>query len=378
MKPPPMRIATVARCLNTDHVRGMGKYLFELLRQSQGERRIDWQLYADDPRLPLLHPNGPGISADCFAFRGDRFRLWEQLGLPQRVRRSGADLLFCTEGCLPIWQPLPTVVTLHDTLAFEERPNEGFQRFYWDLLVPAALRRSAHVITISQSSQRDILARWPELEPKLSVILHGIDADYFSEETPPLPQCLAENLGTSRYLVYLGGPMARKRFDWALKVLQAQDDSTLRLVACGFGNAARQAAAAQLGPGLKERVTFAPFLSDGELRRLYRGALAVVYPTLYEGFGFPAIEAQASGVPVLMSPLGSLQELMGPLAMNVPAYELQAWVEALRILNERSADERRARANEARQWARQFDWQSSYQSHRAVFEQVLAKHRQEL
>lgn len=363
-----MRIGLVARCLNTAHVRGMGKYVMELLRQSGDD--IDWHLFADDPRYPLLHPDGPRFTPDIFEFRGDRFRLWEQLGLPLRARRMPLTLLHCTEGALPLWQPLPTIVTLHDTLAFEERPDTAGQRLYWDHVIPAALNRAAHVITISECSRRDILARWPALEPRLTVIHHGIEAAYFEPPTAPVPAKLQQALAGARYAVYLGGPMKRKRFDWAVQVLAAQPDATLKLVACGFGADAREAARRALPPELQGRVLFAEFLSDAELLALYRGAVAVLYPTLYEGFGFPAVEAQAAGTPVIFSPLGSLTELVGPLTTLVPADDLAAWAAALHEAATLGTDARADKAARASAWAQGFRWAESYRRHLAVYEQV--------
>lgn len=365
-----MRIGLVARCLNTAHVRGMGKYVMELLRHSSDG--IDWHLFADDPRYPLLRPEGPRFTPDVFEFRGDRLRLWEQLGLPQRARRLPLTLLHCTEGALPLWQPLPTVVTLHDTLAFEERPDTAGERLYWDHLVPAALKRAAHVITISESSKRDILARWPDLAPKLTVIPHGIEAAYFEPPTSGLPVALTSTLADARYAVYLGGPMKRKRFDWALRTLAAQPDGTLKLVACGFGADAREAARKALPHELQGRVIFAEFLADAELLALYRGAVAVLYPTLYEGFGFPAVEAQAAGTPVIFSPLGSLAELVGPLATLVPAEDLAAWSAALHEAATLSPQARAAKAAQASAWAQGFRWSASWHRHLEVYRRVAA------
>jgi len=363
-----MKIGLVARCLNTPHVRGMGKYVMELLRNSSDD--IAWQLFADDPRHPLLHPEGKRFTTEIFKFRGDRLRLWEQLGLPLRTRGRPLSLLHCTEGALPLWQPLPTIVTLHDTLAFEDHPNTAGERLYWDHVIPAALKRAAHVITISESSRRDILARWPELEPRLSVIHHGIETAYFELPTAPIPAKLRQALDGAAYVAYLGGPMKRKRFDWALRVLAAQPDSTLKLVACGFGAAGRDAARAALPNELQGRVLFAEFLSDAELLALYRGAVAVLYPTLYEGFGFPAIEAQAAGTPVIFSPLGSLAELVGPLATLAPADDLAAWAAALHEAATLPLNARAEKASEARSWAQGFSWQQSWQKHQAVYLQV--------
>lgn len=365
-----MKIGLVARCLNTAHVRGMGKYVMELLRHSDAD--ISWHLFADDPRHPLLHPPEGRFTPDIFEFRGDRFRLWEQLGLPRRARRLPLSLLHCTEGALPLWQPLPTIVTLHDTLAFEERADTAGERLYWDHVVPAALKRAAHVITISESSRKDVLARWPELESRLSVIHHGIETTYFEPPTAPIPERLQQSLCGSRYAVYLGGPMKRKRFDWALQVLAAQPDNTLKLIACGFGAAARETARAALPHELQGRVLFADFLSDAELQALYAGASAVLYPTLYEGFGFPAIEAQAAGAPVIFSAVGSLAELVGPLTHLVPTQDLQAWATALNQAVTLPAHIRQQRALQARCWVQGFRWSESWRRHLEVYRKVAA------
>jgi len=365
-----MKIGLVARCLNTAHVRGMGKYVMELLRQSGDD--ISWHLFADDTRHPLLHPEGPRFTPDIFEFRGDRLRLWEQLGLPMRARRMPLTLLHCTEGALPLWQPLPTVVTLHDTLAFEERPDTAGQRLYWDHVIPAALKRAAHVITISECSRRDILARWPELEPRLTVIHHGIETAYFAPPTAPIPATLQQALGGARYAVYVGGPMKRKRFDWAVQTLAAQPDPSLKLVACGFGANARETARQALPRELQGRVLFAEFLSDAELLALYRDAVAVLYPTLYEGFGFPAVEAQAAGTPVIFSPLGSLTELVGPLTTLVPEHDLTAWAAALHEAATLAPAARADKAARAGAWAQGFRWEESYLRHLEVYRRVAA------
>jgi alpha-1,3-rhamnosyl/mannosyltransferase len=183
---------------------------------------------------------------------------------------------------------------------------------------------------------------------------------------------LAEQIDGAPYAVYLGGPMQRKRADWAMEVLGVCRQPRLKLVICGFGSAARRDALAALQPELRGRVLFAEFLSDAELRALYRGAQAVLYPTLYEGFGFPALEAQAAGTPVLFSPLGSVKELIGPLAMVVPPYDRDAWVAAL---DETAAmgEQRFVRAHAAAEWVRRFAWSESFAKHLAVYRQVGAR-----
>lgn len=367
-----LTVGVAARCLNTAHVRGMGRYVYDMIDNARGVPGLEWVLFGDDARYPMSAPPGMQGYADIFPFRGDRFQLWEQLGLPQRAHKRGIDLLHCTEGSLPWWQPVPTVVTLHDTLAWTEHDGSAWARFYWDHLMPRALARCAAIITISECSRRDILARWPALEPKLSVIPHGINAAYLDAQAQPPRSDLQLQLGDRPYLVYLGGPLPRKRFDWALKVLQAMNMPELQLVACGMGAAARPAAQAMVPAELRDRVSFAPFLADEHLLALYRGATAVLYPTLYEGFGFPAIEAQASGTPAIFSALGSLAELVGPMADIVPPEDLGAWVAAVRRALA-LGPERPIRAEAARAWATRFSWARSSQDHLRVYERASGR-----
>lgn len=361
-----LRVGLVARCLNTEHIRGMGKYVFELLQQSNPQHGLEWYLFGDDQRHGMAAPEHKPLISDIFAFKGDRIYLWEQLGLPLRAIKRDIDVLHCTEGTLSLWQPKPTVVTVHDTLSWEERVDTPVATVYYETILPAAMEKSAAIITISESSRADILARWPWLEKKLSVIPHGIDSAYFAEESGKIPEDLQAKIGDAAYIVYLGGPMERKRFSWALEVIARTEYRSLKLIACGFGSKARCVAASNLPISLQERVYFADFLSDSELRALYKGAQAVLYPTLYEGFGFPVVEAQAAGVPVIFSSLGSLKELIGPLAFVVPPHDLGAWLAALKVAM--SLVERRAAlARSASVWAKQFSWKESFEKHLTIY-----------
>lgn len=366
-------IGLVARCLNTPHMRGMGKYVFELLKSSVSRTDVSWRLFGDDIRYPLSIPEAVDARTDVFAFRGDRFELWEQIGLPLRASNSGVDLLHCTEGSLPFLQPTPTVITLHDTLAWEERADTFGAWFYWEKLVPSALKKCAAIITISESSRCDILNRWPWLETKLSVIPHGIDAAYFSEDECSLSVQLDSFISCDPYLVYMGGALERKRFNWAVEVLARAGCQELKMVACGFDTAARQRMFASLPNELSGRIFFAPYLSENELRTLYRRAQALLYPTLYEGFGFPAIEAQASGLPAIFSSLGSLSELRGPLAMIVSPFDIDEWVAAVdRALH--LGDRRVDMSIAAADWARRFEWRRSFEDHFSVYKSVLVSY----
>ncbi len=365
----PLKIGLIAGSLNGEHVRGMGKYLLEMSACTQPADELSWVFFGDNASQPMRLPQGVDSEADVFELKGHRFHFWEQLGIPLRQRRHKVDLLHYAENTVAWWQPVPSVVTVHDTIPWES----GEPSFYWDRLLPAALHRCAHVITISESSRQDILKHWPRLEPKLTVIPHGIDAAYFGDAEPKAPPLL-QDLQGKPYLLYLGGPMARKRFDWALEVLARTPLPDLQMIAIGFGGKAREQATLSVPESVRGRVHLAPFVDDDELRALYRKAQAVLYPTLYEGFGFPAVESQASGVPVLMSALGSLKELIGPLAVVLSAQDIEAWVAAVLDACSRAPAQREALALKARTWAERFAWQQSYEQHLGIYRRVCAAH----
>lgn len=367
-----LRVGMVARCLNTPHIRGMGRYVYELLHHSAVDKTVSWRVFGNDERHPVTVPPHQRLDTDVFPFRGDRYELWEQIGVPMRCRASNLSLVHHTEGTLPLWQPVPTVVTVHDTILWEERDGRRFTSLYLDRILPGALRRCAGVITISESSRRDILARWPELERKLWVIPHGISDLYFEAGHGVLPAELADWLGGRRYIVYLGGPAPRKRFDWVLRILERNRPAGLCLIACGFGGEAREAAERSLAPEIRDRVRFAPYLEEEQLMAVYRTADAALYPTLYEGFGFPVIEAQASGTPILFSKAGSLEELVGPLSYLLPEHDLEAWCEAVESALSMSSQERSRKAEEARLWARRYRWSESWARHRQVYAAAVA------
>lgn len=368
---PLLRIGVDARTLNVAHMRGTGRYIYEILRHVQEEDGVHWTVFGHDPSRPVLVPSALRGEVKVFGFRGHRFQAWEQVGLPWHLRKGGLHLMHCADNTAPLWQPLPTVVTIHDTVPWAETAPDRLTHHYLHHLQPLALRRSAAVITISRSSRNDILARWPELESKLHVISHGIAPEFFDASPTPLPAVLQQALRGKPYLLYLGGPQPRKRFNWALELLGTSDRPDLHLVAVGFGAGSDKLQA--IPQALAGRVHFAPFVSDAELVALYRHAVATVYPTLYEGFGFPAVESQAAGTPVIFSPVSSLADLVGPLAWAVPAQDEQAWRAALNDVLNMPAYARAAKVLAAQNWAEGFSWRKTTEAHLDLYGTVSGR-----
>lgn len=372
MRERPLRVAVDARCLNVEHLRGMGKALYQFISRTSASGAVEWHLLANRPDLPMHVPNDD-CHVSVFETRGYRFAAWEQYSLPAAARRVHADLLHAPATTGPWWQPVPTVITVHDTIPWQT--GEGMSPgFYRDRVLPAAYRRAGAIITDSHASRRDILARWPELKPKLHVISLGVDERYLEAVHDWEPVVIDDRVVPEPYLLYLGGAEPRKRLMWALQAWwSASGDATM--VVCGLEAKAHDQIRNSVPRHARDRLWIAPYVSEDTMLRLYMRATAVLYPSLYEGFGMPVIEAQAVGTPVLFSEVGSLTELKGPAAVILPVDDLSAWVRMIEVLlQSHSPADRPDRI--ARAWASQYSWDAYTSRTLDVYAAVAAtRHR---
>ncbi len=370
----PLRVGTDARCLNTNFVRGMGEYLAPLATYMTAAGEIDWVFYGNRPDLPFHQP--AGIGTPKISLRdvpGERFQLWEQVALPSQALLDRVQVLHCVATTLPLWQPVPTVVTIHDTIPWDtgEFVPEGIYR---DRVLPAAFRRCAKIITISEHSKMDILRFWPDLESKVRVIRHGLNDQFLRFGATALAPGLREVGIKEPYLLYFGGTAERKRLDWTLALYAALGRTDIGLVVCGVPEAAHDRYRQTVAPELRAHVVFAPFLAAGDMPSLYQNALAGLYPTLYEGFGVPPLNAQAAGTPVIFSDVSSLRELVGPTSVALAPEDTAAWLAACRAVIDRRLEAHRPDAASQR-WAAQFDWRNSAAAHWEVYREAAARGR---
>src|SRR5574341_1854382 len=149
------RIAVDARDLNQGHLRGQGRYAQEIIQRMVRLHPVQWELCADRPDLPFHRPEVEACNVWLCDQRGYRWHAWEQLALPPRVRHVRADMLHCPGMRLPYWQPIPTVVTLHDAMPWLGNECGWPRGWYTDHVIPGALKQCAAVITVSQHSKRD-------------------------------------------------------------------------------------------------------------------------------------------------------------------------------------------------------------------------------
>ena len=368
-----LKIAVDARCLNVEHLRGMGKSLFELVKRTATSGAVEWHLLADRPDRPMQLPDGLGCDVAVFSTRGYRFHSWEQWSLPRRAQQLGVDLLHAPATTMPWWQPVPTVVTVHDMIPWQGQDAAKSAGFYRDRLLPAAYHKASAVLTVSNTSRRDILLRWPDLRERLHVVSPGVDERYLDAQPDARPVTIGGRVVSAPYLIFLGGADPRKRLMWAIQTWLGLSSPDVTFVACGLEKAAHDRVRAAIPQERREGFVVAPFINEAEMPQVYMQAAAVLYPSLYEGFGLPAIEAQAVGTPVLFSDVGSLSELKGPGAVVLPVDDLAAWVRAVEDILQSSR--LGAGPNQiARAWAQQYSWDAYTDRTLSVYRSV-AKYR---
>lgn len=257
---------------------------------------------------------------------------WTQFELPRLAERHRASVIFtpAPEGYLG-YQQIPQVVMVHDLRPLSH-PERSLQSLYFRGWVPPLLRSCRHVLTNSQFTAREIQRCTGLAKSKITVTPLGYDDQVFKPGSPTL-------VSQERpYLLHVGQAYPHKNLRRLIQAFAqiATRYPELRLVLAGKPHPtetpALHAFVAELG--LQQRVRFRSYVPYLELPELYRGALALVYPSLWEGFGLPVLEAMACGTPVITSRGSGTEEVAGDAALLVNPFNSPELVEALSNLIE--------------------------------------------
>jgi len=269
------------------------------------------ELAASDLRLAAItrHPElvPEGIEPVELPARSQVLRM--AVSVPLVLRRLRPALVHFQHS-LPLACPSPAVVTVHD-LSFERYPAMmGLRdRLVFRTVVPHSARRAARVLAVSELTKRDLIELYGIPEEKIVVTPNGVDPAF----TPDGPSPNGEP-----YALFVGALQPRKDARLAIEALALLGDGAPKLIVAGKdrgGRADAERAAEQ--NGLSSRVEFRGHVPQEALASLYRGAACLVFPSRYEGFGLPVLEAMASGTPVVATTAGALPEVAGGAAILV-------------------------------------------------------------
>lgn len=350
---------------------GIDRYVSGLARALASDARVE--------RLVLIDP-APGAET---ALGGDL----ESRRLRMRRRRLGGLLqgrLLADLDCVhfPVtdafgWPGVAQVVTYHGSapLAFPELHfDSAAERVRHEAFVRWVLGRASRVVVYSRFALEDTAERFPEFAGRLRLARPGVEPIFLEEPGAEAQEFLAALGLAPGYVLYVGGLRREKGIDRLIQAYARLGDGVPPLVLAGPRPAerAREAPVASLVGrlGLEGSVRVLPqLLNDTELRALYHGAGAVVMPSLYESFGFPALEAMACGRPVVVSAAGSLPEVVGDAGVVERTGTLEGLADALRRVLEDEAFAGEL-SRKGRERARLFTWRRALDELFPVYEEV--------
>ncbi len=328
-----MRIGFDGTCLANR--RGFGRFARQVLGAlAVGPAPHELVVLVDEPSRAALEADGTlpaGYEVVPIPLRrpaaatARRQRGLGTLLAPGRVAaKAGLDLLYfpATYSAFPVWNVGKVVVTLHDTMALTH-PDYFFPtrlgRWAWWLKETACVRRADRVVTVSQTARRDIAGYFRLPEERITVVPEGPAAPFTPAPDGPESAEVLRRYGLDparRQLLYVGGLSPHKNLVRLIEAFARLDAPDVDLVLVGdpgdvFHTHVPELRAAVARTGCGDRIRLPGFVPDAELAHLYRRAYALVQPSLFEGFGLPAVEAMACGTPVVCSRAGSLPEVVG-------------------------------------------------------------------
>lgn len=307
-------------------------------------------------------PNDPGVP--CREVGRLSGIPWEQISLPLTARREGGVLLnFYNRTPLVARRAL---TMLHDAQEFTTPESNGWKRAAWGRLnARAAGRLQAGLLTVSEFAKSELVRLGIAPAERIHVVPNGVD--HVLREAAE-PQVL-DRLGVAPrgYALALANLQVHKNIPFLLRTFARSGLAGLKLVLTGRGTKADFAA---LGAEASGNVIFAGYVGDGELRALQENALAVLTPSLTEGFGMPPVEAMLLGTPAVIAPCGALPEVCGPGALQADPKDPAAWEAAiLRIRDEAGLFQSLSAAG--RDFAGCFTWEAAGRRLDRVIDEVF-------
>lgn len=312
---------------------GIHNVLHHLLLNIPALAPVDWSLTAFVGRdYHATYPNVTLRHSRLDTQRAPVRILWEQAAQPAQLRSF--DLYHTPAYVAPLVCPPPIVATVHD-LAFIRYPHvlSAGRRLYLRLFTALTCHRAKALTAMSQSTANDMVQLLGVPAEKITVTWLGYDADLYRPYTPQEVATFRAQKGLpERFWLFVGTIEPRKNLPMLLQAYaRLPRHERLPLVlggGAGWGMAAVQEAIAT--HNLQEDVRFAGFIPITELPLWYNSAETFIYPSVFEGFGMPVLEAMACGTPVITSNVSSLPEVAQDAGVCLPPDDAEAWADALR------------------------------------------------
>ncbi len=362
---------------------GIGRYAQELLATlTQVDKANEYVAFYNGSAKAPVPPSLAGLARRRVMLPN---KLWRaEVGLshglhwPEDRLLREVHLFHATDNLLPYFAHIKSVFTLHD-LAFHYYPEtlSTANRRYLAMMMPRFLRAADRVIAVSLSTKRDVMQVYGLDESRVTVVYEGVQP-YFRPAPSGARAALAQKHNLpARFILGLGTIEPRKNLSTLLQAYRALKSRGLglKLVLVGKVGWLADATLQQVRVlGLEGEVILAGFIPDEDLPALYSSSALLAYPSLYEGFGLPVLEALACGTPVVCSNASSLPEVAGDAALLVDPLDVSAWVQALsRVLADEDLREEMRMKGLAQ--ATRFSWERAARETLGIYASLAATRR---
>jgi len=337
---------------------GVGHYTFELARALSA--------IAPEHEFELVSPSSSN---------GLRRRSWWSIGLPLYCRRASLALFHGTNFELPYWSTCPTVLTIHDlSLLLYPETHEKRLVLRARLKLPRTAHRANAIITPSEMVKREVCEHLGVSAEKVFAIPEAARRGFYRVDALK-SRAVCERLGVEdEFILFVGTVEPRKNLlalARACEQVLRDRSQRLQLVMVGKRGWLSDDLMAYLNKSqIRERVLFTGHLEDDELRALYSACRVFVYPSLYEGFGLPLLEAMSCGAPVVTSNIASIAETVGDVARLVAPSDVDELARAItELITDTSEREKRSAAGI--EHAKKFSWERTAAATMAVYDRIL-------
>jgi alpha-1,3-rhamnosyl/mannosyltransferase len=358
---------------------GIGAYVRNLVRElARLDRETTYFVFCGPADQATLRDLGENFVPVVDESEG--YSLREHWSIPRKLHKLGVDLFHAPHYVTPLLWDGPTAVTVHDCihLVFPQYlPKSQFALPYARFMMGRAVERSALVFTDSEASRKDILRYFPSAEPdRLRVVTGAIDPSLLEDPGEEEKDRVRERYQVrGRYVFYAGNIKPHKNLERLISAFallrKRPSNEDLKLIIVG-DEILKQPSLRRIVEqcGVRHDVRFFGFVPDRTLSVLYRDAAVFAFPSLYEGFGLPPLEAMALGVPVVTSRVSSLPEVVGDAALLVDPYSVEGIAEGLaRVLEDKALREDLVQRGKTR--AGLFSWEASAAKIHAGYLEIL-------
>jgi glycosyltransferase involved in cell wall biosynthesis len=356
---------------------GVGYYTEHLLRHLTTQHPDDQVTVISNQRIETTRPLEGRVRTSITGAWAPRL-VWMQSHAPRAIRRLGADVVHFTNGMMPLASPVPTVVTIHDMSLTLYPAFHPLRRVLLNRpLMYLAARRADAIITVSEAARRDIVRVYGVDAARVHVVHEAAAPSFRVIRDRDALMRVRQRYGLAdRFILYVGTIEPRKNLPKLLEAFarrRCAGELPHQLVCAGpYGWLSADVDDQIDRLRVRDAVTFTGYVPFDDLPAIYNLAEMLVFPSLYEGFGLPVVEAMACGTPVVTGPVAALDEVAGDATARFEPLDVEALGECLVALA-RDRDRRMHLARCGLERARTFSWERAAGETLKVYRTAVAK-----